>query len=58
VIRTNIQLAKAQEAGKDIFRFDRSSNGAKDYRELAGELMRRADAGRIEIGEAMEVAFA
>jgi cellulose biosynthesis protein BcsQ len=51
-------LAKAQEAGKDIFRFDRSSNGAKDYRELAGELIRMADAGRIEIGEAMEVAFA
>ncbi len=42
VIRTNIQLAKAQEAGKDIFSFDRSANGAKDYRRLADELMQRA----------------
>ena len=42
VIRTNIQLAKAQEAGKDIFSFDRSANGAKDYRKLAGELIRRS----------------
>ncbi|HEY4336362.1 MAG TPA: ParA family protein [Puia sp.] len=41
VIRTNIQLAKAQEAGKDIFSFDRSANGAKDYKQLAGELMQR-----------------
>ncbi|HXB07700.1 MAG TPA: ParA family protein [Puia sp.] len=42
VIRTNIQLAKAQEAGKDIFSFDRTANGAKDYRRLAGELMERS----------------
>jgi len=42
VIRTNIQLAKAQEAGTDIFSFDRSANGAKDYRQLAGELIRRS----------------
>src|SRR6201996_805347 len=42
VIRTNISLAKAQEAGKDIFSFDRSANGAKDYKQLAGELMERA----------------
>jgi chromosome partitioning protein len=42
VIRTNIQLAKAQEAGKDIFSFDRTANGAKDYRQLAGELMQRS----------------
>src|SRR5262249_40652857 len=41
VIRTNIQLAKAQEAGKDIFSFDRSANGAKDYKQLAGELVQR-----------------
>ena len=57
VIRTNIQLAKAQEAGKDIFSYDRSSNGAKDYRQLAGELMRRADNDLVEIGEEMEVAM-
>src|SRR5882757_5036385 len=49
VIRTNIQLAKAQEAGKDIFTFDRTANGAKDYRELAGELMQRSDSDRLEI---------
>ena len=42
VIRTNIQLAKAQEAGKDIFSFDRSANGAKDYRQLADELIQRS----------------
>jgi chromosome partitioning protein len=42
VIRTNIQLAKAQEAGTDIFSFDRSANGAADYRKLAGELIRRS----------------
>jgi len=41
VIRTNMQLAKAQEAGKDIFSFDKSSNGAKDYRALAEELMKK-----------------
>src|ERR1700753_3496582 len=42
VVRTNIQLAKAQEAGKDIFTFDRSANGAKDYRQLADELIQRS----------------
>jgi chromosome partitioning protein len=41
VIRTNIQLAKAQEAGKDIFSYDRSANGASDYRDLAVELMKK-----------------
>jgi chromosome partitioning protein len=40
-IRTNMQLAKAQELGKDIFSFDKSSNGAKDYRNLAEELMKK-----------------
>jgi chromosome partitioning protein len=39
VIRTNIQLAKAQEVGKDIFSFDKNSNGAKDYGQLAEELL-------------------
>lgn len=42
VIRTNIQLAKAQEAGKDIFSFDRTANGAKDYQQLANELIQRS----------------
>jgi len=54
VIRTNIQLAKAQEAGKDIFTYDRSSNGAKDYRQLAAELMKRSHGEGVETGQVME----
>jgi chromosome partitioning protein len=38
-IRTNIQLAKAQEAGTDIFHFDKNSHGAYDYNELAKEFL-------------------
>lgn len=38
-IRTNIQLAKAQEAGLDIFDFDKQSNGAADYLELSKEFL-------------------
>jgi chromosome partitioning protein len=41
VIRTNIQLVKAQELGKDIFSFDKSSNGAVDYKALAEELLKK-----------------
>lgn len=41
VIRTNIQLAKAQEAGKDIFSFDLQSNGAADYGQLVTELLEK-----------------
>jgi chromosome partitioning protein len=40
-IRTNMQLAKSQEAGKDIFSYDKRSNGAKDYTDLAEELIKR-----------------
>ena len=40
-IRTNIALAKAQENGLDIFRFDRLSRGALDYMSLAVELEER-----------------
>jgi len=36
-IRSNIQLATAQEAGTDIFHFDNRSHGARDYEELAKE---------------------
>ena len=43
VIRTNIQLAKAQEAGIDIFHFDKYSNGATDYRNLAEEFLSRLE---------------
>ncbi len=41
VIRTNIQLAKAQEYGKDIFNFDKNANGAQDYQQLANELLEK-----------------
>jgi chromosome partitioning protein len=38
-IRTCISLAKAQEAGIDVFSFDKNSNAAKDYKLLAEELI-------------------
>jgi chromosome partitioning protein len=38
-IRNNIQLAKAQEAGTDIFHFDKHSHGAEDYHQLADEFL-------------------
>ena len=38
-IRNNIQLAKAQEAGTDIFNYDKNSHGAHDYNELAKEFL-------------------
>lgn len=40
-IRTGISLAKAQEAGVDIFSFDKNSNTAKDYKQLAEELLQK-----------------
>lgn len=40
-IRTNIQLAKAQEAGKDIFSFDKHAHGADDYRKMAEEFLQK-----------------
>jgi|SRR2546421_5238535 len=41
-IRNNIQLAKAQEAGVDIFNFDKKSHGAQDYLELSKEFLLKA----------------
>jgi chromosome partitioning protein len=38
-IRNNIQLAKAQEAGMDIFHFDKHAHGAEDYQQLADEFL-------------------
>jgi chromosome partitioning protein len=38
-IRNNIQLAKAQEAGLDIFNYDKKSHGAEDYNELSKEFL-------------------
>jgi chromosome partitioning protein len=38
-IRQNIALAEATSAGKDIFSYDKSSAGAKDYAALAKEIL-------------------
>lgn len=38
-IRGSIALAKAQQAGIDVFSFDKNSNGASDYRALAAEFL-------------------
>lgn len=40
-IRSNIQLAKAQEAGQDIFDFDKHSHGAEDYQKLSEEFLQK-----------------
>lgn len=40
VIRRNVALAEAQSNGLDIYQFNKSSNGAKDYRALADEIVR------------------
>ena len=40
-IRTSISLAKAQEAGTDVFSFDKNSNAARDYKQLAEELLEK-----------------
>jgi chromosome partitioning protein len=40
-IRTSIQLAKAQEAGMDIFSFNKNSNAAADYQSLGEELLKK-----------------
>jgi chromosome partitioning protein len=39
MIRVNVKLAEAPSHGKSIFEYDASSNGAKDYAALAGELL-------------------
>ena len=40
-IRTNISLAKAQEQGVAIYSYDKKSNGANDYTDLAEEFLSR-----------------
>jgi chromosome partitioning protein len=42
-IRTNIQLAKAQEAGQNIFNFDKHAHGATDYMELSKEFLSKIE---------------
>lgn len=43
-IRVNIAIAKAQEEGMDIFTYDRFSNGAMDYLNLASEFLTKIKA--------------
>ena len=40
-IRNNIQLAKAQEQGLDIFSYDKRSHGAEDYAALTNEFQEK-----------------
>ncbi|MEO5592590.1 MAG: ParA family protein [Chitinophagaceae bacterium] len=40
-IRSNIQLANAQEAGKDIFSYDKHAHGAEDYMKMAEEFLQK-----------------
>lgn len=40
-IRVNVALAESQASGIDIFQYDASSNGAKDYRMLVNELFEK-----------------
>ena len=42
-IRVNIAIAQAQEEGMDIFTYDRFSNGAMDYLNLASEFIRKVE---------------
>lgn len=42
-IRTNIQLAKAQEAGLDIFSFDKHAHNATDYMALSKEFLSKIE---------------
>lgn len=44
-IRTNIDLAKSQEWGVDVFRYDKTSNGAFDYLQLANEFLQKIPPG-------------
>jgi len=42
-IRNNVALAEAPSVGKDIFEYNRKSNGATDYLELAKEIVDRIE---------------
>ncbi len=42
-IRSNMQLAKAQEAGLDIFNFDKQANGSEDYMGLSAEFLSKIE---------------
>ncbi|WCL80657.1 ParA family protein [Saprospira sp. CCB-QB6] len=42
-IRSNVALAEAPSQHKDIFEYNKSSNGAKDYLDLAKEVVERVE---------------
>ena len=43
LIRDNVALAEAPAQRKDIFRYNKSSNGAKDYLKLCKEIIQRVE---------------
>ncbi len=47
MIRDNVALAEAPAQRKDIFEYNRSSNGADDYLDLAREIMQRTETGQV-----------
>jgi chromosome partitioning protein len=50
-IRTNIQLAQAQEQARDIFSYDKNSHGAQDYEALSKEFLARMEKMPMQPGE-------
>lgn len=56
VIRLNVALKKAAAKGISVMAFDKESNGAKDYTELAEELLKTDGANEFEkaLGEVIE----
>jgi len=46
IIRTNVALAEAPSQGVSIYDYDSKSNGAKDYQNLAQELLQRGEKER------------
>lgn len=49
LIRDNVALAEAPSQRKDIFSYNRSSNGAKDYLSLCKEIIERTEEVEIEV---------
>lgn len=48
-IRRNVRLAEAPSFGQSIFAYAPDSNGADDYRQLAGEVLANVLAGPLEV---------
>lgn len=40
IIRDNVALAEAPVKGKNIYEYNKNSNGSKDYMALAGEVIK------------------